>query len=61
MSEKREKWRRLRARLVYRYALDAWMALEPPRWRIFAHRRWKKMKPKRDKHGGLQKLAAKHG
>ena len=46
MSAKREKKRRIEERLEYLRRLENWLACEPPKWRIFARRRWKSWKPK---------------
>lgn len=46
MSASREKKRRVTERLAYLNRLEAWILYEPPRWRIFAHRRWKANMPK---------------
>ena len=53
MSAKWHKKKRAWARRAYRTALFKWMRAEPPKWRIFAYRRWKRQKPKHDKYGGL--------
>ena len=46
MSARREKKRRIMERLYYLNRTEMWMANEPPRWRIFAHIRWRTRMPK---------------
>lgn len=46
MSARREKKRRVTERIEYLNKLEVWVLYEPPRWRIFAHRRWKASMPK---------------
>lgn len=47
MSGRRErKKRRVTDRLEYLNRLELWLAHEPPKWRIFAHMRWKSSIPK---------------
>lgn len=57
MRARREKKRRIEERLVYLNRLEAWLAYEPPKWRIFAHRRWKAKQPKDP--GGVNAWAIK--
>ena len=57
MSARREKKRRVEERLNYLYWLERWLACEPPRWRIFARRRWKACMPKDP--GGVNAWAIK--
>lgn len=45
MSQKRSKRIRRLARFLYRGNLGVWEKVEPPRWRIFAHKRWENRKP----------------
>ena len=47
MSARREKQkRRIEGRSDYLKRLERWLACEPPKWRIFAHMRWKASMPK---------------
>ena len=57
MSARREKKRRVKERLVHLRRLEIWLSYEPPRWRIFAHRRWKASMPKDP--GGVNAWAIK--
>ena len=45
MSAKREKRRRLNLRLEYIAAFYAWLICEPPHWRFWEWRKWKKARP----------------
>lgn len=45
MSEKQEKRKRFNYRFQYVLAMNDWMRKEPPVWKIFARRRWKKSMP----------------
>ena len=57
MSARREKQKRAVERLIYLRKLEAWLAYEPPKWRIFARRRWKAQMPKNP--GGVTAWAIK--
>lgn len=45
MSERQEKKKRYNLRLMWIADFDKWLNREPPMWRIFAWRRWKKERP----------------
>lgn len=45
MSEKKHKRIRRLARFLYEGNLRVWQHNEPPKWRIFAHKKWEKRKP----------------
>lgn len=45
MSEKQEHRRRFEARLRYLARFEAWLAAEPPMWKIFSWVRWKSSRP----------------
>lgn len=45
MSAKREKQRRLNLRLEYISDFAEWLMWEPPIWRFWAWREWKKARP----------------
>ena len=45
MSERREKQRRINDRLEYIARYNAWLAAEPPKFRILKHRRWRRQQP----------------
>ena len=45
MSERREKKRRYNLRLMRIADFDKWLNREPPMWRLFAWRRWKRERP----------------
>ena len=47
MSASRERKKRRVAKADYFWRLELWKSWEPPKWRIFAHRKWRKNKPKR--------------
>ena len=45
MSEKQEKKKRHNRRLEFIARFELWLEKEPPIWRIFAWRRWKRSRP----------------
>ena len=45
MSEKKAKRARRIARYLYKGDLRIWQRNEPPKWRIFRHKRWERCKP----------------
>ena len=45
MSERQEKKRRYNLRLMWIADFDKWLNREPPMWRVFAWRRWKRERP----------------
>ena len=45
MSERQEKKRRYNLRLMWIADFDKWLSAEPPMWRVFAWRRWKRERP----------------
>lgn len=45
MSEKQEHRRRREEKLRYLTELTKWLDREPPMWRIFLHKQWKKERP----------------
>lgn len=45
MSERQEHKRRYNQRLEYIAHFGKWLESEPPMWRVFAWRRWKKARP----------------
>lgn len=45
MSESREKKLRYNRKLEFISHFDEWLATEPPIWRIFSWRKWKKARP----------------
>lgn len=45
MSEKKAKRVRRIARYLYKGDLRIWQRNEPPKWRIFRHKRWGRCKP----------------
>lgn len=45
MNQKQEKRRRLNARIDHIEAFAQWLMEEPPLWRIFSWRAWKKRRP----------------
>lgn len=47
MSERQEKKRRYNQKLEWIAAFEKWLASEPPIWKLFSWRRWKKNKPER--------------
>ena len=45
MSERQEKKKRYNLRLMWIADFDKWLNREPPMWRVFAWRRWKRERP----------------
>ena len=45
MSERQEKKKRYNLRLMWIADFDKWLNKEPPMWRVFAWRRWKRARP----------------
>ena len=45
MSQKKHKRMRRIARYLYEGNLTLWQNAEPPKWRIFRHKRWERRKP----------------
>lgn len=45
MSESREHKRRYNQRLEYIAHFQKWLSDEPPMWRLFKWRRWKRNRP----------------
>ena len=45
MSESKEHRVRQNLRLTFIAAFYRWLAEEPPMWRVFAWRRWKRQRP----------------
>lgn len=45
MRQKKCKRRRRLARYLYAGNLNVWQNVEPPKWRIFAHKKWQERKP----------------
>ena len=54
MSERTEKRRRQNARLEYIERFYEWLASEPPRFRIFKYRCWKRQRPVLNRMGKKQ-------
>lgn len=45
MSERQEKRKRYNQRLQFIAEHEKWLLSEPPMWKIFAWRRWKRERP----------------
>lgn len=45
MSERQEKRKRYNQRLQFIAEYEKWLLSEPPMWKIFAWRRWKRERP----------------
>ncbi len=52
MSERQEKKKRYNLRLMWIADFDKWLNREPPMWRVFAWRRWKRERPVLHNRGG---------